>query len=252
MRAVVLVALGLLVAAPTTSVGAERVDLELVLLADATGSIDRAELMFQRRGYADAMRAPAVLDAIASGFDGKIAVTYVEWATVDAQDVVVPWMVVDGAASAEAFAERLMAAPRAAFGRNAIGSALAYGVGLLTDNGFEGFRRVIDLSADSANSWGGLSIAAGRARAEAADVVVNGLAVLCREADCSGRPVRYDLERSFAERIITGPGAFVVTADDRASFADAVRDKLILEIADIRDAPGVRYAEAESAARHAR
>lgn len=225
------------------SARAERVDLELVLLADATGSIDRAELMFQRQGYAEAMRSPAVLSAIASGFDGKIAVTYVEWATADAQHVVVPWMVIDGAASAASFAERLMAAPRQAYGRNAIGSALARGVELLDENAFDGFRRVIDLSADSANNWGGLSIAAGRERAAAAGVVVNGLAVLCRAADCSGRPIRYDLERSFAEQIITGPGAFVVTADDGPSFADAVRQKLILEIADIRDANGVFYAD---------
>jgi len=222
---------------------AERVDLELVLLADASGSIDRAELMFQRRGYAEAIRSREVLDAIAGGLDGRIAVAYVEWATADAQHVVVPWMAVDGAAAAETFAARLMAAPREAFGRNAIGSALARGVALLDDNDFDGFRRVIDISADSANSWGGLPIAEGRARAAAADVVVNGLAVLCRAADCSGRPIRYDLERSFAERIVTGPGAFVVTADDAASFAAAVRRKLVLEIADIRDARAVRYAE---------
>lgn len=231
MRAAAILVLMLAFGIGATPVRAERVDLELVLLADATGSIDRAELMFQRQGYADAMRSPEVLAAIAAGFDEKIAVAYVEWAAVNSQDVVVPWMVVDGAASAEAFAARLMAAPRGAFGRNAIGTALAFGVELLETNRFEGFRRVIDLSADSANSWNGLSIAEGRARAEAADVVVNGLAVLCRAADCSGRPVRYDLERSFAERIITGPGAFVVTADDAASFADAVRKKLILEIA---------------------
>jgi hypothetical protein len=240
VRVLSVVLLVALVAAPAR---AERVDLELVLLADATGSIDRAELMFQRRGYAEAMHAPEVLDAIAAGFDGRIAVTYVEWATADAQHVVVPWMVIDGPESARDFGERLMAAPREAFGRNAIGSALARGVALLDENAFDGFRRVIDLSADSANNWGGLSIAAGRERAAAAGVVVNGLAVLCRAADCSGRPVRYDLERSFAERIITGPGAFVVTADDGPSFADAVRKKLVLEIADIRDAEGVRYAE---------
>ena len=232
-----------LVVVAATAARAERVDLELVLLADATGSIDRAELMFQREGYAEAMRSPEVLNAIASGFDQRIAVTYVEWATAQSQHVVVPWMVIDGPASAAAFAERLMAAPREAFGRNAIGSALARGVDLLDANRFDGFRRVIDLSADSANNWGGLSIADGRARAAAAGVVVNGLAVLCRAADCSGRPVRYDLEDSFAERIITGPGAFVVTADDGPSFADAVRKKLVLEIADSRDAAGVRYAD---------
>lgn len=56
------------------------------------------------------------------------------------------------------------------------------------------------------------------------------LAVLCRH--CSGRPVSYDLEQAFADRIIGGPGAFVVTADSTATFADAVRKKLILEIAE--------------------
>ena len=239
MRIAALCLISVLAALP---VRAERVDLELVLLADATGSIDQAELLFQRRGYAEAMQSSEVLSAIATGFDGKIAVTYVEWAAATSQDVVVPWMVIDGAASAAAFAEMLMAAPRRAYGRNAIGSALAYGVELLESNVHEGFRRVIDLSADSANSWNGLTIAEGRALAAANDIVVNGLAVLCRSADCSGRPVRYDLEKTFAQRIITGPGAFVVTADDGPSFADAVRKKLVLEIADIRDATGVRHA----------
>ena len=37
---------------------AERVDLELVLLADASGSIDEAEIRFQRQGYASAITHP--------------------------------------------------------------------------------------------------------------------------------------------------------------------------------------------------
>ncbi len=210
---------------------AETVDLELVLLADATGSIDQAELMFQRQGHAWALQSDEVLSAIASGFDGKIAVTYVEWADEHAQDVVVPWKTIDGPASAEAFAAELMAAPRRAFGRNAIGSALASAVTLLEYNAHQGYRRVIDLAADSANNWNGLTIEEGRSLAASRDIVVNGLAVLCRADDCSGRPISYDLERAFAERIITGPGSFVVTAADAASFADAVRQKLVLEIA---------------------
>lgn len=240
-RALVLLALLLVLPAAAR---AERVDLELVLLADATGSIDQAELLFQRRGYAQALQSPEVLGAIAQGFDQRIAVTYVEWAAPDAQDTVVPWTVIDGAASASAFAERLMTAPRRAYGRNAIGSALAHAVTLIEDNAFDGFRRVIDLSADSANNWDGLPIEEGRARAAARDIVINGLAVLCRAEDCSGRPVRYDLELTFARRIISGPGSFVVTADDAPSFADAVRKKLVLEIADIRDAEGAVYAKA--------
>ena len=38
------------------------------------------------------------------------------------------------------------------------------------------------------------------------------------------------LEALYEDRIIGGRGAFVVTAEDRASFAEAVKRKLILEI----------------------
>ena len=208
---------------------AQSVDLELVLLADASGSIDNDEIRFQRQGYAAAITHPEVLGAIAQGYDQRIAVTYVEWGMVGSQDVVVPWTIVDGPDSASAFADALMEAPRRAFGRNAIGEALAFGQALIESNEVEGYRKVIDLSGDSANSWSGLSIAEARASALAADIVINGLAILCRH--CSGRPVRYDLEAAFAERIIGGPGSFVVSATGDEHFADAVRKKLVLEIA---------------------
>lgn len=217
----------------------DDIDLELVLLADATGSIDQREIMFQRQGYAEAMVDPRVIEAIAEGAHGAIAVTYVEWANELSQDVVVDWMVIDGPESAARFSERLMAPPRRAYGRNAIGAALLKGVALIAENDHEGFRKVIDFSADSANNWNGPPIAEGRAAAEAAGVVINGLAVLCRSCP-TGRAAGYDLEAAFRERIVTGPGSFVVTADSDAAFADAVRRKLILEIAG--ETPSTRYA----------
>ena len=208
----------------------ERVDLELVLLADATGSIDDAEIRFQRQGYAAAITHPDVLGAIAQGLDGRIVVTYAEWGNEFSQEVVVPWTVIDGPESAAAFAAALLETPRMAFGRNAIGSALDFGHALIESNDFVGFRRVIDLSADSANNWNGIPIEEARAAAISADIVINGLAILCRTG-CNGRPVTYDLEAAFAERIIGGFGSFVVTADGDDRFAEAVRKKLLLEIA---------------------
>lgn len=236
-------AVAFLVCAGATQVDAQRaqsVDLELVLLADASGSIDDAEIRFQRQGYATAITHPEVLGAIAQGYEQRIAVTYVEWGMVGSQDVVVPWTIIDGAQTASAFADALMEAPRRAFGRNAIGEALAFGQALIESNKVEGYRRVIDLSADSANSWSGLSIAEARASALHADIVINGLAILCRH--CSGRPVRYDLEAAFAERIIGGPGSFVISATGDAHFADAVRKKLVLEIAGAPPGPDLRLA----------
>ncbi|WP_208996964.1 DUF1194 domain-containing protein [Roseibium denhamense] len=212
-----------------TPLRAEELDLELVLLADATGSIDDAEIRFQRQGYADAITDPRVLNAITSNIYGKIAITYVEWADMFSQDVVVDWMVIDGPQSAELFAERLMAPPRQAFGRNAIGAALLKGKELIDTNEYTGLRRVIDLSADSANNWNGPSITEARDTVVNSGIVINGLAVLCRH--CSGRPVSYNLEDRFFSEIIGGPGAFVVTADNAETFASAVRKKLILEIA---------------------
>lgn len=221
---------------------AERVDLELVLLADASGSIDDAEIQFQRQHYAAAIAHPEVLAAISQGYDQRIAVTYVEWGGVSSQEVVVPWTIIKGADSAAAFAKDLLGQPRRAFGRNAIGNAIAAGQALIESNDIAGTRKVIDVSADSANNWGGISIAEARQSALAADIVINGLAILCRE--CSGRPNPYDLEAAFAETIIGGPGSFVIRADAGDRFAEAVRKKLILEIAGTRPTAreGIRLA----------
>src|SRR5687768_12702584 len=79
-----------------TARAAERVDLELVLLADASGSIDKGEIRFQRQGYDAAITHPEVLAAISQGFSQRIAVTFVEWGSEGSQEVVVPWTVVDG------------------------------------------------------------------------------------------------------------------------------------------------------------
>lgn len=207
----------------------DGVDLELVLLADASRSIDDAEIRFQRQGYASAITHPQVLAAIAQGYDQRIAVTYVEWGDAESQEIVVPWTVIDGKETAAAFAKGLMAAPRKAWGPNAIGNALAFGLALIESNQFRAPRQVIDLSADSASNFYGMPIHTARKAVLDAGVVINGLAVACRV--CSGQPGGYDLEAAFAAELIGGPGSFVVTADGDLSFAAAVRKKLILEIA---------------------
>ena len=125
-------------------------------------------------------------------------------------------------------------APRRVKGVNAIGAALMRGLELIEDNRFEGDRKVIDLSGDSAWNPRRPTLGEARAAAVAAGVGINGLAVLCD--DCSGRQGAGNLEQQFTDRLITGPGAFVVTADGRDAFAQAVRRKLVLEIAGLAPA----------------
>jgi hypothetical protein len=207
---------------------AEPVDLELVLLADASRSIDAKEIAFQRQGYASAITSERILGAIRGGRNGRIALTYVEWGDAASQDVVVPWRIVSDAASAEAFVAALTAAPRRARGPNSIGNAIAAAHRLIETNAFEGERKVIDFSGDSVFSAGGIPIVIARQAALDDGITINALAILCR--DCSGRPGGYDLEREYADRIIGGPGAFVITADGRQRFLDAVSNKMFREI----------------------
>lgn len=225
------VALALGLAVGHAAAAQEPVDVEIVFLTDASRSIDDVEIRLQRQGYAAALTHPEVLNAISGGYLRRIAVTYVEWGDVDSQEVVVPWSIIDGPESAGAFADNLLRAPRLGFGPNAIGNAIDAGQALIEGNRIDGTRKIIDFSGDSSYSFGGIPVAVARARALAAGIVINGLAILCR--DCSGRPADYDLEAAYAARIIGGPGSFVITADGDDRFAEAVRRKLLLEIAGI-------------------
>ena len=218
-----LIALWYLPAAAQTQ---REAGLELVLLADASGSIDPDELLFQRQGYALAMTDPLVISAIRNSIYGNVAVTYVEWATNTA--VVVDWMIIDSEETAAAFADALIGPPRRASGRNAIGGALLKGKELIESNDIFAPRAVIDFSGDSIGNSSGPAISTARDEVLAAGITINALPILRPE---DGRRAGTNLEEEYSNRIIGGPGAFMVTAESRETFGQAVRRKLILEIA---------------------
>ncbi|MEO1638184.1 MAG: DUF1194 domain-containing protein [Pseudomonadota bacterium] len=207
-------------------------DLELVLLADASGSIDADELLFQRQSYAAAITDPTVVNAIQNTLYGSIAVTYVEWAATQA--TVVDWTIIADMDSAVAFAEALIGPPRQATGRNAIGSALLYGMAQIEGNDIRGFRRVIDFSGDSMGNSYGPAITDARDQVLAADISINALPIL------RGGQIGFDLPAQYEANIIGGPNAFVMPAGEGPEFTEAVRRKLILEIAGT--VPGTQYA----------
>lgn len=211
------------------AVAQERVDLELVLAADGSGSIDEDELALQRRGYAEALTSPEVLQAIGSGPHGAIAVAYMEWGAPSSQVVIVDWAVIRDEASAADFAQKLVTRPRGAFGYNSISAAIDFSVRMINTSGFEGLRKVIDVSADAPNI-GGRPVEAARDDAVADGITINALAIKRPGGGYRG-PAGMSLESYMAASVIGGPGAFVEIADETRSFRDAVRSKLVLEIA---------------------
>ena len=196
------------------------VDLELVLAVDISGSVDPTEANQQRTGYIEAITHPSVLQAIAASRTGKIAVTYLEWAGADTQRIVIPWRLIDGVASAQAFAALLAEAPMQSGRWTSISAAIDTAVPLFKGNGFAGDRLVIDVSGDGTNN-NGRPIRDARDAAVNAGIVINGLPIANDRPQPFGMatPMDIGLDRYYAENVIGGPGSFTIRPRGSASSA---------------------------------
>jgi hypothetical protein len=209
--------------------GPHEVDVELVLAVDISYSMDPEEQALQREGYMLAVTSPEILAAIKKGVNGKIAVTYVEWAGATSQDVVVDWHVIEDLASAQAFASKLKGQPIRRLYRTSISGAIDFSVPLFDRNGYQGLKRVIDVSGDGSNNQGRPVVQA-RDDAVAKGITINGLPVMLNRPNF-GYPEVERLDEYYSDCVIGGPGAFVIPIRERNQFADAIRTKILLEIA---------------------
>ncbi len=206
------------------------VDLELVLAVDVSRSMDKDEQHLQREGYVEAFRSPKVLQAIRSGPYGRIAVAYVEWGDPSRQALVMPWRLIDDAASAEAVSRFLAEVPINRFSTTSIAGALRYSADLFDGNGFAGERQVIDISGDGPNDVG-LPVVPARDAAISLGITVNGLPIMIHTQLDDELPSIEGLDFYYEDCVIGGPGAFVVTITEPDQFATTIERKLILEIA---------------------
>ncbi len=214
-------------------VRAERVDVALVLAADVSRSVDEEEFRLQRDGIATALTDPKVLNAIRSGLHGAVAICFVEWSGVGQQLVVADWVVVHDLASAQQIAAIVRSAPRSYFGSTAIGSAIDFSMRQLARAKVEADRRVIDVSGDGTNV-SGPPVTSARDAAVEADITVNGLAILSAfpnpfNPDHTHPPGR--LDEYFRRNVTGGVGSFVTVVEGFQTFAEAMINKLIREIA---------------------
>ncbi|WBV44443.1 DUF1194 domain-containing protein [Pseudoroseomonas cervicalis] len=208
----------------------EPVDVELVLAVDVSRSVDPEEQELQFNGYAQAFRDPRLAEGIARGAIGAIAVTFFTWSDWNIQELLVPWMRVDGPASAARFSDAIDAAPRRTHLYTSISGAIDYAAGLF-GQGYEGTRQVVDISGDGVNN-SGRPLAQAREEALRRGIILNGLAVL----DKTPPPAQLaalnpPLDEYYRDQVIGGPGAFLMVAEGFTAFENAVRRKIIREIA---------------------
>ncbi len=213
-------AAGLLAGPSSAQVGGE-VDLILVLAVDCSYSVDSREFRLQMDGIGKAFQTREVQRAIESGPLGRIAVTVFQWSDAENQSLSTPWTVIDGAASANAFAQKMFTIERElAEGGTAIGAAILFGAAALTAAPFTAIRKVIDISSDGRNNRGEI-VDLARDEVTSRGITINGLAIL------NEWPT---LDVYFRKSVVGGPYHFVLPANDYDAYREAIYRKLLKEI----------------------
>ncbi len=225
--------------------GATAVDTEVVLAVDVSYSMDPDEQKLQREGYVEALTSREFMEALHAGVNGRISVTYFEWANVGDQKILVPWRLIDGPESAGAVAGELAAAPYRRASRTSISGGLMFGQSLFDASPYRGLRRVIDVSGDGANN-NGPPVTLIRDEVVAKGSTINGLPIMLKKPNMMTMDID-DLDIYYEDCVIGGPGAFVIPVKERAKFTEAIRTKLVQEVAGLAAKPRAIPAAASGA-----
>jgi len=226
----------------------KAVDVELVLAVDISQSMDEEEHTLQRMGYVEAFRHKDVINALLSGPEGRIAVTYMEWGGTYDPYQLIPWTIIDSEKAAHAFADKLADEPITSEQRTSISNALIGAVRLIEGNDIAAHRRVIDVSGDGANN-AGPPVEDTRDKVLKRDIVINGLPIMLN------KPKQYydidHLDRYYKNCVIGGPAAFIAPVFKLDQLSATIRKKLVLEIAGLEadpsalpGSPPVQFADA--------
>jgi hypothetical protein len=216
---------------------APSVNVELVIAVDVSYSMDMDELAIQREGYAHAIVSKDFLEALRASPGGKVAVTYFEWSMSGDEKIIIPWRVIDGPESADAVAAEIMKTPVRRGSSTSISGAINFALQLFEENPYRGLRRVIDISGDGPNN-DGAPVTGARDAALEKGVVINGLPIMVKEPSLSTTDIE-NLDLYYEDCVIGGPGAFIVTIKDRGRFQEAIRTKLVREVAGLTPESGI-------------
>lgn len=194
-------------------------DVALALTIDVSGSVDPREYRVQMDGLAEALGNGDVRDALIAA---EAQISVMQWSGANRQKVVAPWSSTRTHVDIDNLVKTLRTTPRAyRHFSTAIGDAVLAAAVMHVQIAGRCERAVIDVSGDGRSNEG-VPLAQMRQQLARTGITVNALAI---EKDNS------DLSSYFQREVITGPGAFVITAVDFRDYARAIRRKLLREIA---------------------
>lgn len=203
---------GLLFSGPVAACG-----LALVLAVDVSGSVDKHEYRTQMDGLAAALRDSVVSEALVLA---NAKLTLIQWTGSTRQKVTIPWTTIDSFAASDDFANRVANDPRIWHNYStAIGEALRFSMATFATVP-DCTRHLIDLSGDGLSNEGIEPTSVHQALKDAG-IIVNAIAIEASEPE---------LTAYFYENVISGEGAFVVSAASFEQYPDRIRKKLLREV----------------------
>jgi hypothetical protein len=208
------------------------VDVELVLAVDCLLLHGHGRACDPARRLRAGIISKEFLQALKAGPNGRISVTYFEWAASTDQKIIIPWRLIDGPETADAVANEIMKTPIRRASRTSISGAINFAMPLFDENPHRGIRRVIDISGDGPNN-NGMPVTTARDAALEKGIIINGLPIMVKEPSYSTMDID-NLDYYYEDCVIGGPGSFVVTIKDRDKFKEAIRTKLLLEVAGLQ------------------
>lgn len=192
-------------------------EVALMLAVDVSGSVDPDEYRVQMDGLASALVDRSVMGAL---IEGKVQLALMQWTGSGRQSVVINWKEMTTEVDVITFADQVVAEPRV--WRNfstAIGEAMALSLAYFAQVP-DCKRHVVDISGDGRSNEGRSPRSLWEQLAEA-EVTVNALAI---EQSVP------KLTAYFENEVITGPGAFAVTANTFEEYPEQMVRKLYREL----------------------
>jgi Ca-activated chloride channel family protein len=208
----ILISFGLMAAS-----AAQACDIALMLAVDVSGSVDADEYRIQMDGLAAALVERSITGALVAS---EAQVALMQWTGTGRQTVVINWTQMSSPDDVAAFAFEVATMPRIWEDfSTAIGEAMQLAIPYfaIVDHCD---RFVIDISGDGVSNEGSFPSDHWPALQEAG-VTVNALVI---------QDTGFDLTSWFEANVITGPGAFAVTANTFDEYPEQIIRKLYREL----------------------
>ncbi len=210
----------------------QATDFNLITAVDVSDSITRNDEWLQYNGLARGVVDPAFLGRIAEGTEQRIGFIAFTWSSGGEVNVIVPWTVIETRADAERVAAQFESAPRidrSTYGRfrplsssvdrrgggmTDIAEAIQSAVQLSLTSPFTARRSVINVLSNGVDN-NGQDPSTIRDQAISMGITINGIVFGDRD----------DLPDYFRQRVIGGPGAFLMTINKPTDLPQVLEKK---------------------------